>query len=159
MNDYSRNTALDPRDLTSRLSSIQKSHSSSNDGDYVSRLPRMQRASSESSRVFSRLPAFRKSPTSSTTGSDEVSRLEIIRTIPLPVTHRESVEVGAGEFSKPKIRNRRSSNESTKSQQREFQYYGRHANKWLFNDFSVTDTVKKGWGKVFSGKHDGDAEK
>lgn len=27
--------------------------------------------------------------------------------------------------------------------------YGRHSNQWLFNDFSITDAVKKGYGKVF----------
>lgn len=30
--------------------------------------------------------------------------------------------------------------------------YGRHSNQWLFNDFSITDAVKKGYGKVF-GSH------
>jgi hypothetical protein len=77
-----------------------------------------------------------------------------MHTFPLSSTNRESVEVGQGEFSKPSVRRRRASNESTKSQ-KEFQYYGRHANSWLFNDFSVTDTVKKRWGKVFS-KSDGE---
>ena len=31
--------------------------------------------------------------------------------------------------------------------------YGRHSNQWLFNDFSIIDAVKKGYGKVF-GKDD-----
>lgn len=77
-----------------------------------------------------------------------------MRTIPLSTTHKESVQVGQGEFSKPRIRQRRESNESSRSH-KEFQYYGRHANSWLFNDFSITDSVKKGWEKVFS-KNDGE---
>lgn len=32
---------------------------------------------------------------------------------------------------------------------REFQYYGRHGNQWLFNDFSVTEAVAKGFRRVF----------
>jgi hypothetical protein len=63
--------------------------------------------------------------------------------------HMETVQVQQGEFSKPRIRRRRESNESAKSQ-KEFQYYGRHANSWLFNDFSITDSVRKGWGKLTS---------
>lgn len=79
-----------------------------------------------------------------------------MRTVPLSATHAESVEVGQGEFSKPRIRLRRESTESAKSAKSvpEFQYYGRHANAWLFNDFSITDSVKKAWGKVSSGKND-----
>ncbi|KAF2653359.1 hypothetical protein K491DRAFT_603036 [Lophiostoma macrostomum CBS 122681] len=77
-----------------------------------------------------------------------------MHTIPLSATHKESVEIGQGEFSKPSIRRRRASNESSKSH-KEFQYYGRHANSWLFNDFSVTGTVKKGWDRFFS-KSDGE---
>ncbi|KAF2013811.1 hypothetical protein BU24DRAFT_411516 [Aaosphaeria arxii CBS 175.79] len=152
MKDQSYDAPIDSRDLTKRLNLLQKSASTPNDGDYVSRLPRMSRSgttSSSDNAFMHRLPAFRKSPTSSTTGSDEVSRLEVIRTIPTSKTHRESVEVAQGQFSKPRVRRRRESNESTKSQ-KEFQYYGRHANSWLFNDFSITDTVKKGFGKVFS---------
>ncbi|KAF1960333.1 hypothetical protein CC80DRAFT_390656, partial [Byssothecium circinans] len=63
---------------------------------------------------------------------------------------KQSAEVGRGEFSKPRVPRRRVSNESSKSEGAgEFRYYGRHANTWLFNDFSITDSVKKGWGKVF----------
>ena len=58
--------------------------------------------------------------------------------------------------SGPRVRHRRASNESAKSRQ-EFQYYGRHANSWLFNDFSITDSVKKGWGKMFSKSDNGDS--
>ncbi|KAH7125457.1 hypothetical protein B0J11DRAFT_580003 [Dendryphion nanum] len=154
MKDHYNNNAVDAQALTSRLKRIEKSHSTPNDGDLVSRLPRMSRSGTTSSdSSMYNLPVFRKSQTSSTTGSDEVSRLEVIRTIPISKTHRESVEVGLGEFSKPRIRRRRESNQSTKSQ-KEFQYYGRHANSWLFNDFSITDSIKKGWGKAFSKNND-----
>lgn len=39
----------------------------------------------------------------------------------------------------------------------EFKYYGRHGNQWLFNDFSVTDAVAKGFKRVFGkGEERGD---
>jgi hypothetical protein len=39
---------------------------------------------------------------------------------------------------------------STKAKQDpNFKYYGRHGNQWLFNDFSVTGAVSKGFRKVF----------
>ncbi|ORY08930.1 hypothetical protein BCR34DRAFT_469488, partial [Clohesyomyces aquaticus] len=67
-----------------------------------------------------------------------------------------SAQVEQGEFSKRRVRRRRQSNESSKSQ-KEFQYYGRHANSWLFNDFSLSGSVKKGFSKVFQGgKNDED---
>lgn len=157
MKDHSANV-IDPRDLTSRLIHIEKSPSTPNDGDSISRLPRMSRAGTASfdgsSAVYASLPTFGTSTTSSTVASDPVSRLEVMRTVPLSSTYSEPVEVGQGDFSKPRIRRRRASNESAKSARTvpEFQYYGRHANSWLFNDFSITDSVKKGWGKIFHGK-------
>jgi hypothetical protein len=69
-----------------------------------------------------------------------------------------------GEFSKPRInkRSRRDtqssvgSNRSDKGEeQKAFKYYGRHSNQWLFNDFSVTDAVSKGFKKVFSKENSG----
>ncbi|KAF1973208.1 hypothetical protein BU23DRAFT_554492 [Bimuria novae-zelandiae CBS 107.79] len=148
------NNAVDPRDLTTRLNRIQKSHSSSNDGDSISRLPRFSRAgtsSSETSSTMSRLPTFHicKSATMSITASDEthVSRFEISRGVPVVRECTQTIEVGRGGFSKPSLRRRRESSESAKSTP-EFQYYGRHANTWLFNDFSVTESVRKGWGRI-----------
>jgi hypothetical protein len=71
-----------------------------------------------------------------------------MRTFPLSSTNRESVEVVPGEFSKPKLRRCSASDGDSKSH-KEFQYYGRHANSWLFNDWSVTSSFRKGLGKVF----------
>jgi hypothetical protein len=66
------------------------------------------------------------------------------------------VEIGVGEFSKPRV-NARSRRASAKSEGNEdFRYYGRHGNQWLFNDFSVTDSIKKGWGRVFGKDEGGD---
>jgi len=85
-----------------------------------------------------------------------------MRSVPSVRTSDAQAEVSHGEFSKPRSRRRGErrisvgsarSTKSTKSTA-EFQYYGRHANSWLFNDFSVTDSVKKGWGKVFPSKGD-----
>jgi hypothetical protein len=41
------------------------------------------------------------------------------------------------------------SDEKKKKNTFEAHAYGRHSNQWLFNDFSITDAVKKGYGKVF----------
>jgi hypothetical protein len=92
----------------------------------------------------------------STTASDDLERIEVLGTVPTARVQRQSVEVGQGQFSKPRAgesRRRRESNESAKTVP-EFRYYGRHSNDWLFNGFSISDSVKKGWGKVFSGKHE-----
>ncbi|KAH7084998.1 hypothetical protein BKA63DRAFT_485001 [Paraphoma chrysanthemicola] len=127
--------------------------------------PRRPRASSCDS---FRMPKFTKSSTMSTTDSSgsDMSQLHVARAVPKTRTNRESVEIGAGGFSKPRVnkRSRRDTNESGRSARSEggngngkedFRYYGRHSNQWLFNDFSVTDSIKKGWGKVF-GKEEGD---
>ncbi|KAF2709337.1 hypothetical protein K504DRAFT_272498 [Pleomassaria siparia CBS 279.74] len=163
MNDHNTTNQLDHRDINSRLDRIKKSESLPNNGDSVSRIqqagtPGTSGTSSfddSDNSVFAELPAFCKSKTSSTTGSNEVSRLEVMRSIPTPATNRESVEVEPGELSKPSIRRRRGTNDSSKSH-KEFQYYGRHANSWLFNDFSISGHVRKGWVKVFSSKSEGD---
>lgn len=88
-----------------------------------------------------------------TSDDTQVSRLEVMRSLPSAETCKESVEVGRGDFSKPRLgrrRRRRESYESGKSHKSvpAFQYYGRHANSWLFNDFSITDSVKKGWSRM-----------
>jgi hypothetical protein len=87
----------------------------------------------------------------STTASDD----NILHSGPTAGVQRHNVEVGQGQFSKPRAgeRRRRESNESAKTVP-EFRYYGRHANDWLFNGFSISDSVKKGLGKVFSGKNE-----
>jgi hypothetical protein len=85
--------------------------------------------------------------------------------VPRTTTNRESVEIGAGGFSKPRVnkRSRRDTGSSARSRSEgageggeDFRYYGRHANQWLFNDFSVTDSIKKGWGKVFGKEEERD---
>ena len=103
------------------------------------------------------MPRFTKSATMSTTGTtdsqySQYSGLRVVRAEPSAKTHRESVGVAQGEFSKPRVaaRSRRHSNRSSKSEEhKEFKYYGRHSNQWLFNDFSVTDAVSKGFKRVF----------
>ncbi|KAF2642368.1 hypothetical protein P280DRAFT_467735 [Massarina eburnea CBS 473.64] len=166
-------THFNPRDLSSRLTRIKKTHSAPNDGDAVSRLPRLPSGSGARAPSFmptnndnnddmdlTHLPVFTKSSTMSTTSTSEshessdskVSRLEVrgVHTFPLATcTSSENVEVGQGGFSKPGVRRRGSSRSENAG---EFRYYGRHANSWLFNDFSITDTVRRGFGKVFSGK-------
>jgi hypothetical protein len=77
-----------------------------------------------------------------------------MRSFPVARESKASAEVRRGEFSKPRAggaRRRRQSGESAKSVP-EFQYYGRHANTWLFNDWSLSESVRKGLGKVFKGK-------
>ncbi|KAF1940813.1 hypothetical protein EJ02DRAFT_322075, partial [Clathrospora elynae] len=76
---------------------------------------------------------------------------------------RESVEVVPGEFSKPRVngRSRRYTHSSARSEGaeggKEFKYYGRHGNQWLFNDFSVSEAVSRGFRRVF-GKERGNGE-
>jgi hypothetical protein len=160
MNDYTTHPKLDSQDLTSRLHRIQKSSSAANDGDPISRITRTgtdetTSSNDSASMVVSRHPTLRKTKTSLSAGSNRVSGFEVLPPIRTSATDKESVEVDVGEFSKPRVKRRRGSNESSKSH-KEFQYYGRHANSWLFNDFSISGHVKKGWEKVFSSKSDGD---
>jgi hypothetical protein len=70
------------------------------------------------------------------------------------------VEVGVGGFSKPRInqRSRRTSGNGNGNGNEDFRYYGRHGNQWLFNDFSVTESIKKGWGRVFGKDEDGEKD-
>ena len=66
-------------------------------------------------------------------------------------------EHAEAEFSKPRDK-RRLRSRSESAPPKEFQYYGRHSNQWLFNDFSVSGAVRKGFGKVF-GRDGGDSDK
>jgi hypothetical protein len=109
------------------------------------------------------MPRFTKSATMSTTGTNDsqyssYSGLRVPCAEPSSKTQRESVSVTPGEFSKPRVpaRSRRDTRasfgdeKSSRSEgQKEFRYYGRHGNQWLFNDFSVTDAVQKGVKRVF----------
>ena len=67
-------------------------------------------------------------------------------------------ETAEAEFSKPRSKKRSHSHSEVTAPKKEFQYYGRHSNQWLFNDFSITGAVRKGFGKVF-GKDGGDGER
>ncbi|KAJ4378414.1 hypothetical protein N0V86_006117 [Didymella sp. IMI 355093] len=153
------NHHIDARDLSSRLNriaqnDISSSHDTTRDTNAMSGNRRVARTSS-----FDSLPRFTKSSTmsSNSTGSTQFSGLH---SYPSRALHRKDVEVSPGEFSMPRVpkRSRRGtdgSQRSAKSEGRkksdsfEAHAYGRHSNQWLFNDFSVTDAVKKGYEKVF----------
>ncbi|KAF1849841.1 uncharacterized protein K460DRAFT_349986 [Cucurbitaria berberidis CBS 394.84] len=99
------------------------------------------------------------STTSSTDSNMSSSRLEIVSATPSCKTQRESVEIAPGNFSKPRVnkRSRRDTQDSSRSEgDKEFKYYGRHANQWLFNDFSVTHAVSKGFKRFFGKDNGGD---
>ncbi|KAF1997541.1 hypothetical protein P154DRAFT_524747 [Amniculicola lignicola CBS 123094] len=164
MNDHNiYTTTLDSHELSTKLDHIKRE---SNNGAlfYGSRGHSRQSRTPSFSSDNTTLPSFSKTSTMSTTGSDEsngrnqVSRLQVLRAIPMSGTSRENAEVPAGHFSKGRINRRRGESESAKGKEKEFQYYGRHGNQWLFNDFSVTDSIKKGWGKVFTGNSKTDEE-
>lgn len=154
------NHSIDARDLSSRLNRIAQNDTSSNHGahcrDTVT-VPGSRRVARTTS--FDSLPRFTKSSTmsSTSTGSTQFSGLHAH---PSRALHRKDVEVSPGEFSMPRVpkRSRRGtdvsagssrSHEKRKKDSFEAHAYGRHSNQWLFNDFSITAAVKKGYGKVF----------
>lgn len=127
------------------------------------------------------MPRFTKSATMSTTDTNDssVSRYSAatgrLYADPSSRLHPETVGLAPGAFSKPRVhrRSRRDTDASTRShsgtyrarsegdqratqqQQQQFKYYGRHGNQWLFNDFSVTDAVSKGFKRVFGSREAG----
>lgn len=149
---------IDARDLSSRLNRIAQINSISNDDTHGAHaMPGNRRVNRATS--FDSLPRFTKSSTmsSTSTGSTQFSGLH---SYPSRALHRKDVEVSPGEFSMPRVpkRSRRGTNGSHKSSKSdgkkksnsfEAHAYGRHSNQWLFNDFSITDAVKRGYGKVF----------
>ncbi|KAK7190856.1 hypothetical protein PSPO01_03019 [Paraphaeosphaeria sporulosa] len=156
--------AVDPRDLTKRLNRIQKSHSTPNDGDrkplpsHSQSSPRpltlSQTSPDSPTASLSQLPTFRKSATMSTTSSAS-TQFSGMRACSSAHESKASAEVRRGDFSKPRAgsaRRRYSGGSEGAKSVPEFQYYGRHANSWLFNDWSLSDSVKKGWGRVFKGR-------
>jgi hypothetical protein len=153
-------TSINARDLTSRLNRLESSQANDAVRTSSSTMSTERRRPRASSLDSFRMPQFTKSSTMSTTDSSgsEFSQLRVTHAVPKTKTNHESVEVGVGGFSKPRVnqRSRRDTNASAKSQggNEDFRYYGRHANQWLFNDFSVTDAVKKGWGRVFGKEKD-----
>jgi hypothetical protein len=143
MTDHYTNP-INARALTSRLTQVETDTKTCNDitdsSTTMSNGPGRSRASSFE------LPKFSKSSTMSTMSSSGSGSDFITPAVPRTKTNRESVEIGVGEFSKPRVnkRSRRDTIESTKSESKDdFRYYGRHANQWLFNDFSVTDSIKE----------------
>jgi hypothetical protein len=145
--------AIDPRALSKRLDALEKDFSSSSNDTSTMRGGSRRAGTSSSRNSFPSLPRFTKSETMSSTssGSTQFSRLH---GQPSAYMDREHAEA---EFSKPRTKKRvRSRSECAPP--KEFQYYGRHSNQWLFNDFSVSGAVRKGFGKVF-GRDGGDGEK
>ncbi|CBX91939.1 predicted protein [Plenodomus lingam JN3] len=77
----------------------------------------------------------------------------------MPLSSRASAQVGAGDFSKPRVhqrsrRDKQGSRGPLPGDEEEtggmpFRYYGRHSNQWLFNDFSIGDAVGRGFKRVF----------
>ncbi|KAH6875498.1 hypothetical protein BKA58DRAFT_379928 [Alternaria rosae] len=167
MTDYNKQR-IDAQDLTSRLDSFEHQSNSyfttKTNGDTTSDSVLSQRCARSTSIDSGIMPRFTKSATTSTTGTNDsqysqYSGLRVMHAEPSSKTHAESVGVAPGEFSKPRVhkRSRRNtqnsvgSGRSAKSEEpKEFKYYGRHSNQWLFNDFSVTDAVSKGFKRVFS---------
>ncbi|KAI4652277.1 hypothetical protein J4E93_002476 [Alternaria ventricosa] len=168
MTDYN-NQRIDAQDLTSRLVSFENKSNNKNsttktNGDTASNSVLSQRRPRSTSIDSGIMPRFTKSATTSTTGTNDsqysqYSGLRVMHAEPSSKTHAESVGVAPGEFSKSRVhkRSRRNtqssvgSGRSAKSEEaKEFKYYGRHSNQWLFNDFSVTDAVSKGFKRVFS---------
>ncbi|KAH3917257.1 hypothetical protein HBH56_054520 [Parastagonospora nodorum] len=151
MTDHYTNT-INARDLTTRLTQV--SHDTQTSNGTTGRSSTMSSGARRSRASSFELPKFSKSSTMSTmssSGSDFITPA-----VPRTKTSRESAEVGIGEFSKPRV-NERSRRDSAKIEGNDdFRYYGRHANQWLFNDFSVTESIKKGWGKVFGKENEGD---
>ncbi|KAF2834019.1 hypothetical protein CC86DRAFT_365754 [Ophiobolus disseminans] len=152
-------TPINARDLSSKLNALSPLETQTNDTDNNNMSDGSRRPRTSSLSSF-QMPQFSKSSTMSSTesSSSDYSQLRVTHAVPKTKTNRESVEVGVGEFSKPRV-NKRSRRDSVKSSRsaganEDFRYYGRHGNQWLFNDFSVTDSVKKGWGRVF-GRDDG----
>ncbi|KAJ4986444.1 hypothetical protein SVAN01_08006 [Stagonosporopsis vannaccii] len=152
------NYAIDARDLSSRLDRLAQNDTSNHGANsHSNTMPGARRVARTTS--LDSLPRFTKSSTisSTSTGSTHFSGL---RAYPSRALHRKDVEVSPGEFSMPRVpkRSRRGTNVSAKSTRSEGRRkkdsfeahaYGRHSNQWLFNDFSITDAFRKGYGKVF----------
>ncbi|KAJ4352667.1 hypothetical protein N0V95_004051 [Ascochyta clinopodiicola] len=149
--------SIDARDLSSKLSQLKQDNASiygAADNMSITGTRRINRATS-----FDSLPRFTKSSTMSTTSSTS-TRFSGLHSYPSAAVHRKDIKVSPGEFSMPRVpkRSRRGTDGSARSSKSdarkkkdsfEAHAYGRHSNQWLFNDFSITDAVKKGYGKVF----------
>lgn len=164
---------INARDLTSRLRSLEQNQqhttNSINTNNNINEEapsstpypPTMSQRRPRPSLDITTLPRITKSATTSTTctSSTQASLFSHgLRAEPSARTHAENVGVARGDFSKPRVhqRSRRDTHSSSRSEEgMAFKYYGRHSNQWLFNDFSVTDAVSKGWRRVFGREGEG----
>lgn len=161
------NHSINARDLSSRLSRLAQNDNNNtthngamyDDSASTHGARRVRRATSLDS-----LPHFTKSSTMSSTSTTS-TRFSALHARPSRALHRKDVHVSAGEFSLPRVpkRSRRDTDASKESEPGlargserknersnfERHAYGRHSNQWLFNDFSFTDAIRKGYGKVF----------
>lgn len=159
MTDSSHHQPIDARALHSRLAVIANTNTETNDHGSTQRRLRPSLDSTNTR-------PFTKSSTISTFDSHTSSTSSRLHALPSSRLHPESVGIAPGDFSKPRVpkRSRRHTMESSSSstsgsharKEREepaqFKYYGRHGNQWLFNDFSVTGAVAKGFRRVFGNK-------
>lgn len=180
MTDYN-NHSIDARDLIARLNSL-KSNTPDHGGQTLAPnttiamrgRPRTPSPSSttRSSFSLSQHPPFARSPTTSTLSTIDSG----MRGGPSTRTFHTTAEIAPGGFSKPRVPLRSQRNQSTNAhhfpaesdndspaattqtqkekEYPEFRPYGRHANQWLFNDFSITDAVSKGVKRVFQSARD-----
>ncbi|KAI0625053.1 hypothetical protein Ptr902_04780 [Pyrenophora tritici-repentis] len=161
MTDYNKH-AINAQDLTSRLRSLQQTtfnanttaNNTNNINGETSPYPTMSQRRARPSVDSTSMPRITKSATTSTTctastNSSRYTTTSNLRASPSARTHPESVGVAPGDFSKPRVHRRSRRVSSEPPDVIPFKYYGRHSNQWLFNDFSVTDAVSKGWRKVF----------
>ncbi|EUC50041.1 hypothetical protein COCMIDRAFT_22373 [Bipolaris oryzae ATCC 44560] len=155
---------IDARALHSRLAVITSNNNNSNETTTDHGSPhRRLRPSLDSTITTNNTLPFTKSSTISTFDSHTSTTSSRLHASPSSRLHPETVGIAPGDFSKPRVprRSRRYTMESSTSsgsarREREepaqFKYYGRHGNQWLFNDFSVSGAVAKGFRRVFRGK-------
>ncbi|KAF5845787.1 hypothetical protein GGP41_009557 [Bipolaris sorokiniana] len=164
MTDSSHHQPIDARALHSRLAVIANTNNTSSIEHGATQGRPRPSIDSTNTRPFT------KSSTISTFDSHTSSTSSRLYASPSSRLHPESVGIAPGDFSKPRVpkRSRRhtmesgtSSSSSSGRKEREepaqFKYYGRHGNQWLFNDFSVTGAVAKGFRRVFGG-HKGERD-
>ncbi|KAJ6202164.1 hypothetical protein J3E72DRAFT_436669 [Bipolaris maydis] len=164
MTDSSYRQPIDARALHSRLAVIANDNNTSSIEHGATQGRPRPSIDSTNTRPFT------KSSTISTLDSHTWSTSSRLHALPSSRLHAESVGIAPGDFSKPRVpkRSRRHTMESSTSirsgggggrKEREepaqFKYYGRHGNQWLFNDFSVSGAVAKGFRRVFGGNKEG----
>ena len=115
-------------------------------------------SSSDTSRTTPQPPRSRKRPTFSSNQSQIISRTSTISKEPAslsPDAHQAIIRPHTTEsLSRPTTEPQSSPDSGRTSVSKEFQYYGRHANTWLFNDFSVKVNAKKVYMFLAGGNRD-----